>query len=103
MVDCKFVTTPKDPNFKKLCGSVVGPGLANLSEYCQLVGALMFLVNSCPDICFVVNTLIQFMVQPHHIHWIAIKNLLRFLWGTIHHGFRYIAGNLRLHGYLDAD
>lgn len=38
MVDCKSVTTPIELNFKKLCGSVVGPGLANPSEYRQLVG-----------------------------------------------------------------
>ena len=63
----------------------------------------MFLVNSWPDISFTVNTLSQFMVEPHHIHWIAAKNLLRYLWGTINSGLRYNVGNLRLHGYIDAD
>ena len=57
MVDYKSVTTPMELNFKKLCGSVVGPELGNPTEYRQLVGALMFLVNSRPDICFAVNTL----------------------------------------------
>jgi len=103
MVDCKFVTTPMELIFKKLCGSVVGHDLGNLSKYRQLVGALMFLVNSCSDICFSVNTLSQFMVEPHHIHWIAAKNLLKYLWGTITYGLRYIVRNLRLHGYSDAD
>jgi len=68
MVDCKSVTTPRELKFKKLCGSVVGPDFINPSEYRQLIGALMFLVNSHPDICFAVNTLSQFMVEPHHIH-----------------------------------
>eukprot|EP00253_Pinus_taeda_P006796 PITA_06796 len=81
----------------------VGPDLGNPSEYHQLVGALMFLVNSRPDICFAVNTLSQFMVEPHHIHWIAAKNLLRYLWGTITYGLRYTVGNVRLHGYSDVD
>ena len=63
----------------------------------------MFLVNPQPDICFVVNTLNQFMVEPHHIHWIATKNLLRYLHGTINYGLRYTVGNLRLHRYFDAD
>eukprot|EP00253_Pinus_taeda_P017376 PITA_17376 len=57
MVDCKPVTTPMELNFKKLCGSAAGPELGNASEYRQLIGALMFLVNCRPDICFVVNTL----------------------------------------------
>ena len=57
MEDCKSVTTSMELNFKKLCGSAAGPELGNASEYRQLMGALMFLVNSCPDICFAVNTL----------------------------------------------
>ena len=67
MVDCKSVTTSMELNFK-LCGSAAGPELGNHTEYRQLVGALMFLVNSCLDICFAVNTLSQYMVEPHHIH-----------------------------------
>eukprot|EP00253_Pinus_taeda_P002260 PITA_02260 len=43
MVDCRSVSTLMELNFKKLCGSVVGPELENLSEYRQLVGALMSL------------------------------------------------------------
>jgi len=103
MVDCKSVTTPIELNFKKLCGNVAGPRLVNPSEYCQHVGALMFLVNSHPNICFAVNMLSQFMVEPHCIHWIAATNLLRYLRGTIQYGMRYTAGNLRLHGYSNAD
>lgn len=67
------------------------------------VGALMFLVNSRLEICFVVNTLSQFVVEPHHIHWIAAKNLLRYLQGTINYGLRYTTRNLRIHGYSNVD
>ena len=97
------MTTPMELNFKKLCGSVVGPELGNPTEYRQLVGTLMFLVNSHSDICFAMNTLIQYMVDPHHIHWIGAKNLLRYLRGTINNGLRYTAGSTRLHGYTDAN
>eukprot|EP00253_Pinus_taeda_P011034 PITA_11034 len=93
MVDYKPVTTPMELNFKKLCGSAVGLELGKASEYRQLIGALMFLVNSRPDICFAVNTLSQYMVEPHHTHWIGVKNLLRYLRGTITHGLRYTAGD----------
>ena len=64
---------------------------------------MMFLVNSRSDVCFAANTLSQHMVDPHHIHWIGAKNLLRYLRGTINHGMRYTAGNLRLHGQTDVD
>ena len=80
-----------------------GPILRNATEYRQLVGALIFLVNSHPDICFAVNTLSQHMVEPHHIHWIGAKNLLRYLRGTITYALRYIVRDVRLFGYTNAD
>eukprot|EP00253_Pinus_taeda_P025204 PITA_25204 len=49
------------------------------------------------------NTLSQHMVEPHHIHWIGAKNLLRYLCGTITYGLRYTAGDVGLLGYIDAD
>eukprot|EP00253_Pinus_taeda_P035890 PITA_35890 len=103
MVDCKSVSTPMELNFKKLSGSAAGPILANPTEYRQLIGALMFLVNTRPDICFAVNTLSQQMVEPHLFHWVGAKNLLRYLRGTINHGLRYTAGSVILGGYTDAD
>eukprot|EP00253_Pinus_taeda_P019472 PITA_19472 len=92
IMDCKPVTTMMELDFKKLRGSTVGPVLRNATEYRQLVGALMFLVNSYPDICFAVKRLSQHMVEPHHIHWIGAKNLLR-----------YTVRDVRLFGYTDVD
>ena len=43
------------------------------------------------------------MVDPHHIHWIGAKNILRYLRGTINHGLRYTARSLRLNGYTNVD
>ena len=103
MVDYKFVSTSMELNFKKLSGSVAGLVLANPTEYLQLVGALMFLVNTRPNVCFVVNTLSQHIIDPHNIHWVGAKKLLRYLRGTIDHGLRYIVGGMTLHGYTDVD
>eukprot|EP00253_Pinus_taeda_P026918 PITA_26918 len=103
MVECKLVTTPMEPKFKKLFGSVAGPNLGNASEFHQLIVALMFLVNSRLDICFAVSMLSQHMAKPHHSHWIGAKNLLRYLRGTITHGLRYTARVVRLHCYSDVD
>eukprot|EP00253_Pinus_taeda_P025713 PITA_25713 len=103
MVDYKPATTRMELDFKKLSSSVVGIVLRNATEYQQLVGAFMFSMNSCPDICFAVNTLSQHMVEPHHIHWIGAKNLLRYLRGTIIYGLRYTIRDVRLLGYTNAD
>lgn len=82
MVERKSMSTPMDMNFKKPCGDEV-IDLSDPSEYRQLIGALMFLVNTCPDICYVVSTLSQFMTKPLHNHWVAAKHVLRYLHGTI--------------------
>jgi len=103
MVECKFMTTLMELNFKKLCGSAFGLELGNASDYHQLIGALMFLVNSRPEICLAFNTLSQYMVEPHHINWIDANNILRYLRGIITHGMRYITGDVRLFGYYDAN
>jgi hypothetical protein len=46
--------------------------------YRQLIGSFMYLVNTRPDLCFVVNTLSQFMVEPKRVHWVAVKHVLRY-------------------------
>ena len=89
MVECKSFPTPMEMNFKNLCGEATRSDLANPSEYRQLLGALMFLVNTRPDISFAVKTLSQFMTEPHHVHWVIAKHVLRYLHGTINLGLRY--------------
>jgi len=83
MIEYKSLPTPMEMNFKKLCGEDAEPDLEIPSKYRQLIGALMFLVNTLPDICYATNTLIQFMIDHSHAHWIATKQILRYLHGMI--------------------
>jgi hypothetical protein len=72
--------------------------------YKQLIGSLMYLVNTRSDICFAVNTLSQYMVEPRHVHWMAEKHMLRYLHGTIGYGLRYVSdGDVKLQSYIDSD
>ena len=57
--------------------------------YRQIIGSLMYLTNTRPDICFAVNTLSQYMVNPKHIHLIGAKHVMRYLKGTLDYGLRY--------------
>jgi hypothetical protein len=50
--------------------------------YIQLIGSLMYLVNTRLDTCFAVNTLSQYMVEPRHVHWRVAKHVLRYLHGS---------------------
>jgi hypothetical protein len=64
----------------------------------------MYLVNTRPDICFVMNTLSQFQVESTHEHWIAAKHVLRYIRGTINYGLRYTASSdIHRHGFIDSD
>eukprot|EP00253_Pinus_taeda_P024220 PITA_24220 len=77
---CKPMETPLAGNWRKedaTSGEVVATTI-----YRQLVGSLMYLVNTRPDLCFVVNQLSQAMVQPTKLFWKAAKHVLRYLGGT---------------------
>jgi hypothetical protein len=75
MMDRKSMTTPMAINLKLL--SDKSSELGDPTMYKQLIGSLMYLVNTRPDICFAVNTLSQHMVEPRQVHWMATKHILR--------------------------
>jgi hypothetical protein len=75
------MTTLMITNLKKL--SALDSNLVDPTLYRQLISSLMFLVNTRPDIFFVVNTLSQFMVEPRQVHLIATKHVLKYLRGIV--------------------
>ena len=89
MLDCKSITTVMDANLKKLRDSALDSNLIDPTMYCQLIGSLIYLTNTRPDICFVVNALSQFMCEARQIHWIVAKHVLKYLHGTVGYGLRY--------------
>jgi hypothetical protein len=102
MMDCKSVTTPMMTNSKFLCDT--SSEIVDAILYRQMIGSLMYLMNTRPDICFVVNTLSQYMVEPKHVHLIAAKHVMRYLKGTIEYGIKYdVDCEFRLQGYSDSD
>jgi hypothetical protein len=64
----------------------------------------MYLTNTRPDICFAVNTLSQFLVEPRHVHLVAAKFVMRYLKGTLDCGLNYDGDHdFTLSGYTDSD
>ena len=49
----------------------------------------MYLTNSKPEICFFVNTLSQYLVQPRRVHLVTVKHVMRYLKETIDFGLYY--------------
>jgi hypothetical protein len=72
--------------------------------YRQLVGSLMYLVNTRPDIFYTVSQLSPTMVKPTKLFWKEGKHVLRYLKGTSDYGLWYRQmDEVKLHGFTDAD
>ena len=72
-------------------------------EYQSAVGLLLYLSGwTRPDVSFAVNNVSKFTSCPSKEHWIAVKRIMRYIKGTLHHGIRYTRNNSDLVGYLDA-
>jgi hypothetical protein len=64
----------------------------------------MYLTNTKPDICFSVNTLSQFLVEPRRVQLVAAKHVMRYLKGTMDYGLSYDGDHdFTLSGYTDSD
>jgi hypothetical protein len=102
MEDYRPMSTPMVINWRKLRASE--SELVDAMRYRQWVGSLMYLVNTIADICFVVNTLNKYMVEPRRVHLIAAKQVLRHIAGSVDYGLDYVRGDgVRLIGYTDSN
>lgn len=102
MQDCRPVTMPLVIDQRKMDTSrseQVDPSL-----YQQLIGSLMYLVNTWPDICFPVNSLSQFTVKPTRAPWVSTKHVLRYLRETKEYGqwYRQVDG-VKLEDFINAN
>ena len=102
MLECKPMNTPMEAKLKLLVDT--SSELIDATLYRQIIGSLMYLMNTRPDSCFVVNTLSQFLVEPRCVHLVDEKHLMRYLKGTIDYGLSYDGDHdFTLSGYTDAD
>ncbi|KAK9927639.1 hypothetical protein M0R45_024815 [Rubus argutus] len=77
MIGCNPVATPLVVNekFQKEDGS----GEADATLYRSLVGSLLYLTATRPDIMFATSLLSRFMHKPTRIHYGAAKRILRYI------------------------
>jgi hypothetical protein len=54
----------------------------------QLIGSLMYLVNTRLNSCYVVNVLSHSMSQPRQTHWTTTKHVLRYIRGIVGYSLR---------------
>lgn len=99
---CKPVSIPIDPN-TALCTSADDP-LVDGVLYRRLVGRLLYLTLTRPDITFAVHRLTQFLQQPRMTHLHAVHHLLRYLKNNPGQGLFFSAdSSFQLRAFADAD
>jgi hypothetical protein len=102
MLECKAMNTHMEMNLKPQVDT--SSELVDATLYRQIIGSLMYLTNTRPDICFDVNTLSQSLVEPRRVYLVVAKHVMRYLKGTLDYGLCYIGDHdFRLYGYTDSD
>ena len=76
----------------------------NSSMFKQLVGSLIYLTTTRPDLMYAVSVVSRYMAKPTEMHLMAAKRILRYVQGTMCFGIFYQrSGNQELVGYTDSD
>ena len=102
MEDCKPTPSPFQSGVK-LSLTCTSPEV-DATLYRRLVGSLLYLTHSCPDISFAVGFVAQYMKHPHERHWKSAKRILRYIHGTIQFQIHYSTGATPLLvGFIDFD
>ena len=66
--------------------------MVDITLYRQLVGSLLYLIHTRPDLSWLI-VVARHMHQPHEIHWISAKRVLRYVQGTKNFGVHYTASS----------
>ncbi|KAI3741687.1 hypothetical protein L1987_59361 [Smallanthus sonchifolius] len=101
MSDCNTTKYPMEPKLK-LTKDEDGE-LVNSMEYRRLIGSLRYLIHTRPDLGYSTGVLSRFMEKPRMSHLSAMKQVLRYVKGSVWCGLQYRRGvEGELLGYSDS-
>ncbi|KAM1108784.1 hypothetical protein ACFX13_005484 [Malus domestica] len=102
MLDCKHVDTPIEQNH--LLGLFPDQVPTHKERYQRLMGRLIYLSHTRPDIAYAISVVSQFMHSPSEAHMDAVTRILRHLKMAPGRGLVFSKnGHLNVEGYTDAD
>ncbi|KAG7559405.1 Integrase catalytic core [Arabidopsis thaliana x Arabidopsis arenosa] len=101
----KPAKTPLEDDYKaNRKGELDNKPFEDVTQYRRLVGKLIYLTITRPDICFAVNVVSQHMQAPTLHHWNMVTRILKYLKGAPGQGIWMGCNkNTELVGYCDAD
>jgi hypothetical protein len=95
------INTPMERGLKLSDKSTL---LKDTNRYRRLVGRLIYLTVSRPDITYAVHVLSRFMQQPRKLHMEAALRVVRYLKGAPGRGLFFSSkSDLKLRAYCDSD
>jgi hypothetical protein len=78
--------------------------LVDNTLYKQLVGSLLYLKHSRPNLSYAVGKAPRFIQELHELHWKDANHIIHYIHGTITFGIHYeIDSTLDLIGFIDSD
>ena len=102
MSGCRPANTPMDPNHKLT--DIKDGTLVDIAQYHKLVGKLIYLAHTRPDIAFLVSVVSQFMDSPYEEHLDVVFQISRYLKSTPRKGLFFKKGDRRtIEAYTDAN
>src|ERR1044072_3847198 len=102
MSDCTSSKTPMHPTCILEKEEVSGKVCQKL--YRGMIGSLLYLTASRPDILYSVHLCARFQSHPRESHLTAVKRILRYLKRTTNLGLMYKkTSEYKLSGFFDAD
>jgi len=102
MESCKEASTPM-PSSCYMDADTAGKSI-DQTKYRGLIGSLLYITASRPDIMFAVCLCARYQVNPKESHFKAAKRILKYLKGTSFVGLWYPSHSpIHLIGYSDFD
>ncbi|XP_042056043.1 uncharacterized mitochondrial protein AtMg00240-like [Salvia splendens] len=87
LLGCKPSSTPMDST--KQLGQEVSKLMTDPSKYRRLIGRLLYLCITRPDVTFAMPKLSQYVSKLCNEHWAAAERVLKYIKGTPGHGLCY--------------
>lgn len=101
MEECNLTKFPMEARLqvdKDEGGEIVDP-----TEYRRIIGSLRYLTHTRPDLNYSVGVMSRFMQEPRKSHMQLVKQILRYIQGTINYGILYDQDtDFKLVGFCDS-